>query len=316
VPFEQFKQEVGADLIAAMCRRAFGAGVRVGAVSELGLGSYNTTYRVDVDGTPVILRVAPEPARQYRSERELMRNEHLSQPYLAPVASLLPRTLAADFTHQLVGRDYLFQSLLPGLPGPEGLPRYPPDRRAPYFRQLGAITRAIHDVRGPGFGPVNGPPHPRWSDALIDAFGTAADDIERQGLAAGDVRELAALADRDRDLLDEITEPRLLHGDLWTVNVMMEPAAPEPTITGILDCDRTWWGDPAADWTIHMVARKPDRTPFWDTYGHPDRTPDAARRQLYYRARHTYAIRLERHRLHGDVPDTYPMMAELLDLLR
>ncbi len=37
---------------------------------------------------------------------------------------------------------------------------------------------------------------------------------------------------------------------------MMESGAPEPTITGVVDNDRTSWGDPESDWTIFMAARK------------------------------------------------------------
>jgi aminoglycoside phosphotransferase (APT) family kinase protein len=316
-PGGAFQQGVSADQIGAMCRRAFGAGARLGPAVELGLGMYNNTYRVEVDGTPVILRVAPEPARQFRTEREFMRNEYASLPYLAPIASLLPRTLAADFTHEVIGRDYLFQTLLAGVPAPDALAGYPRELWAGYFRQLGAITRAVHDVRGTHFGAPNGTPHRTWSAALIAAFTDAAADLADAGLDAADVRGVAAAAARDSALLDRIGEPRLLHGDLWTVNIMLAAGAPEPTVTGVLDGDRTWWGDPAADWTMYMVDRKPGREAFWEAYGEPERTPDSARRALYYLARHLYAIRLEQHRLgqRDGVAQTYPKMRNVLNQL-
>ena len=310
-----FQQGLTAAQIAAMCARAFGRHARLGTAVELGLGMYNTTYRVEVDGTPVILRVAPEPARQFRTERELMRNELAALPYLAPIADMLPRTLAADFTHQLLGRDYLFQTMLPGIPGPDALPTYPREHWAPYFRQVGAITRAIHDVEGPAYGPVAGPHHDTWSGALLAAFANAAADLEDCGLDATDVRAVAEHLHTDRALLDGAGGPRLLHGDLWTVNLMFAPGAPEPTVTGVLDGDRAWWGDPAADWTIRMVNSKPDRLPFWDTYGQQQPTADSARRYLYYQARHLYAMRLERHRLGRAGDDTYAQLGNVLDRL-
>lgn len=46
----------------------------------------------------MILRIVPEPGRQFSSERALMRNEYAS--YLAALGPLLPRVLAADFTHE------------------------------------------------------------------------------------------------------------------------------------------------------------------------------------------------------------------------
>jgi aminoglycoside phosphotransferase (APT) family kinase protein len=316
-----FQQPVTAEQIRAVCRRAFGATARVVSAVELGNGMYNSTYRVDLGaGLPVILRVAPEPARQSRIERELMRNEHASVPYLTPIAPLMPRTLAIDFTHEVIGRDYLFQTMLDGIPAPDGLAAYPRPEWASFFRQMGTVARDIHAVRGRRFGPVNGPAFTAWSEAVVASLDDAAADLDDVGLDATDVRELAAAADRHRAVLDEITEPRLLHGDLWTVNVMIDPGAPEPTISGVFDCDRTSWGDPDSDWTIFMAGRRPgtERDAFWETYGSRSSTPGAAWRALLYRARHIAAVRLERHRLGNSeaVPDTYDDMRDVLAHLK
>ena len=132
-----FQQSVTADEIQLLCRAAFGAHVRVVSAVEIGLGLYNSTYRVDIGrDRPVILRVAPEPARQSRDERELMRNEHATVPYLASIASLLPTTLAIDFTHEVIPRDWMFQTLLsapragrPRTLSPVGAGAFPPSAR-------------------------------------------------------------------------------------------------------------------------------------------------------------------------------------------
>ncbi|MGH3490100.1 MAG: phosphotransferase family protein [Actinopolymorphaceae bacterium] len=114
---------------------------------ELGWGTHNSTYRVEIAAErPVILRVAPEPAKQFRSEREILRNEYATLPYLAPLGPLVPRTLAVDFTHEIVGRDYLFQTMLAGVHTPTGFGSYPRAEWASFFRELGTITRRVHDV--------------------------------------------------------------------------------------------------------------------------------------------------------------------------
>jgi hypothetical protein len=190
-----FQEPLTAEQIEAMCRGAFGDDVRPVLAVELGLGAYNTTYRVDLGNErQVILRVAPRPDRQYRTERELMRNEHAAEPFLAPIAALMPRTLAVDFGHHIVDRDYLFQTVLDGVPAPDGLAAYPRSEWAGFFRRLGTITRAIHDVRGERFGTVAGTAFATWSDALVDFFEAAAADLDDAGLDARDVREIAALA--------------------------------------------------------------------------------------------------------------------------
>ena len=286
--------------VDAIVRRAFGDRTRVASAVELGDGTYNTTFRIVLEtGEELILRAAPEPARQFRSERGFLRNEHAAAPYFAPIAALLPRTLAVDFTHDLVGRDYVIQTVVPGVPAPEGLAGYERSEWGSFFRGLGQISRKIHSVRGPGFGPVAGPLAATWSEALGTQLDLIAQDLDDLGLDAADVRALAETARRRRDLLDRIAEPRLLHGDLWTINVMIEPNAPEPTVSGVFDCDRTWWGDPESDWAIYRALGKPGdvRNAFWDGYGALVQDQAARWCRLFYEARNLATIRLERHRL-------------------
>lgn len=312
-----FQCSVSAGEIQAMSERVFGSASRVVAAEELGGGMYNSTYRLTVEGQEhrVVLRVAPEPARQFRSEQRLMRNEYASVPWLAPIASLMPKVIAADWSHELVGRDWMIQSYLGGVPAPERLGDYPRTAWPTFFRQLGAITRSVHDVHGPHFGPVNGPAYAMWSEAVIASLEEIAADLDGAGLDSDDMRKVAAVASHGRAALDEVTEPSLLTGDLWTVNAMMDPAAPEPLITGVLDFDRCLWGDAAADWTIRMATAKADeRTAFWESYGMLDRSPAAAWRARVYEARHLGAIRLERHRLGkaDAVRESYDTLAGVL----
>lgn len=315
-----FQRSITEGQINAIFSRVFGAQSVITSVVELGLGMYNNTYRVEfATGSPVILRVAPRIAQQARSERQLMRNEYVSIPHLAPIASLMPSTLAADFTHDLIDRDYLVQTVVPGAPAPDVLGRYSREEWATFFRQMGEITQRIHAVRGPAFGPVNGPSFAMWSEALEAGFTDIAADLDSHGLDSADVLLLARATRVHREALDEITEPRLLHGDLWTANVMLDPDAPTPTITGVVDCDRTWWGDPEADWTMFMARKRPgtERDAFWEAYPHRSVTEASELRAHFYRARHIGAIRLERHRLGNwsELPSTYEEMSGVLSAL-
>jgi aminoglycoside phosphotransferase (APT) family kinase protein len=292
---DAFQQPIDAEVIIALCRRAFGADADVREVVELPWGSYNNAYRVVfAAGAPVVLRVAPEPARQFAVERGMLRNEYAAAPYLAPIADVLPRPLFADFTHQLLPRDYLFQSLLRGLPAPEGMRRYPRPQWASFFGQIGALARQLHDVRGPGFGPIAGPWFDTWTESLVDYFACAATDIDRSGYDADDVREMADICRASRDELDPGTEPRLLHGDGWTANFLVDPETPELTVTGACDWDRARWGDPLSDFAIQRALQRPgtERDTFWVGYGNPRPSVDG-RRQLIYQARFVVELRLD-----------------------
>lgn len=128
--------------IVAMCQRAFGEERHILAVKELGGGLYNNTYLVRMAEMPsVILRVSPQPTRQFRSEQKLMYNEHASLPFLAPIAPLLPKTLAIDFTHQILERDYLFQTYMEGAQWAEVMDSFTSEEKKALWRQLGTIVK-------------------------------------------------------------------------------------------------------------------------------------------------------------------------------
>jgi aminoglycoside phosphotransferase (APT) family kinase protein len=315
-----FQESVSEEHLVAMGRRAFGAGTEVVSAHELGGGLYNNTYRVELRGEgSVILRVAPETSRQSRIEWSLMRNEYVSLPYFAPIAVMMPRTLFVDWTHEVVERDFMWQTLLGGVPALDGLKAYPRSAWLPFYRQLGTITALVHGVRGERFGPVAGPGFGTWSAAVVSVLDNTAADLADAGLDMTDVEEVITTAIENSTVLDEVKEPRLLHGDLWTPNVMLAPDTSEPTIVGVLDHDRASWGDPAADWGISLVARKSTeaREAFRETYGQAETTSGAEWRTLVYQALHIGAARLERHRLRNfaKIPASYEDMRAVLDLL-
>ena len=292
--------------VEAMCRRAFGDDVAVDAVTKIGVGTYNSTYRIEIARRdPVILRVAPDDGQ------DAMRNEHAAAPFLAALGALVPRVLAVDFTRQVAGRDYMIQALLPGVPASSIA-----DLPASYYRQLGAITRTIHEIRGDRFGRVAGPTFATWSDALTDAFAVLARGYDDAGLDSTPVRRIDAAVGTHRDAVDAVVEPRLLHGDLWQLNVLV--AGPDDvTVTGVLDWDAASWGDPLADWTIHQVrlrAGKSDVDAFWEMYGPPPDDADAGVRQLLYEARSRAGSRLDIHRRGLDTASINPVHWDVADI--
>jgi hypothetical protein len=97
------QQPLSVDTIQSLCVRAFGSQTAIQTIRELGTGSINNTYLLTLHGLPqLILRVAPPPnhPQAFMHEDVLLRQEYQMQPFFAPVASLLPQTVMADFTHQ------------------------------------------------------------------------------------------------------------------------------------------------------------------------------------------------------------------------
>ncbi|HEY3474252.1 MAG TPA: phosphotransferase [Anaerolineales bacterium] len=281
-----------ADQITAMCQRGFGNNIQITSIDELSGGTFNSAYLITLaDQSQVILRVAPpETADTAWEDAFLMRSEHTMQPYFAPIAALMPKTLLIDFTHQLIERDYMFQTFIEGERGDDVWDELSPDEHNILWSQFGHIMRQIHDVRGETFGlPRPGFQFRSWSETVIDRMERtlqAATDLQ---LEAIDLERILDVIRTHPGQLDEIRVPRLLHGDLWLFNLLIQRSDRAPAIVGVLDADRAWWGDPMADWTMFILAHAdPDEghSHFWQAYGRPEETPGARFRKTVYDGMH------------------------------
>jgi hypothetical protein len=94
-PANTHQQPLSGEQIRTVCERAFGRGTDPEEVQELDGGEYNNTYRITfAESQQVILRVSPAPSGPFTGRgKGLMRNEHFFQPFLAPIAILMPKTL-------------------------------------------------------------------------------------------------------------------------------------------------------------------------------------------------------------------------------
>jgi fructosamine-3-kinase len=232
------------------------------AIHELTDGMYNAAYRVDLAGhDPVVLKIAPPdgvPGLTY--EQSLMRSE-ASYFGHAQGRAPVPEVIAADFSRSVIDRDVLVLSLLPGRPMQKIGRRLSRAQRETVRSQLGASVARLHGVRGPMFGydrPAAELSGPTWPAA----FGLMWDAVLRDA-ARYDV-ELGVPTARLRDVLksnlaelDVVDEPALVHFDLWDGNVFAAVEGGVARLSGIIDGERMFWGDPMADFVSTSLFRDP-----------------------------------------------------------
>ena len=289
---QAFQQSVPFEHMQAMCQRAFGQGTPIDSVRELDGGQFNNTYLIELaERDPMILRVAPAPERCiFWHERFLMRRELAMQPFLAPIAPLLPTIIMTDFTHQIIERDYMFQSWMPGAVWSEVHKALTSGEHDDLWRQFGQLVKAISSVQGEAFGLVQyGAQFPMWSLTLIHWLESTIHDAENSSLDTTLLCRLLEIVRDNSAFLDEITRPRLLHGDLWLFNLLIQRNKDGPRIVGVLDADRGSWGDPLADWTFFLLSRRAspqEQALFWQEYGQPVAGPGAMFRAQVYRGLH------------------------------
>ena len=278
--------------ITAMCQRGFGNNLHIESIQELSGGTFNTTYLVSfADQLKVILRVSPpQRADTPWDEALLMRREHSIQPFFAPVAALIPKTLLVDFTHQLIDRDYMFQTFIEGERWDEAIGELTSAENDILWEQFGNILKLIHNVHGETFGlPRTGFQFNHWSQTVIDRLERTLQAAQKDQLEVPHLASILELVRAHTQQLDEIQVPCLLHGDLWSFNILITRGENDPAIVGILDADRAWWGDPMADWTMFILAHAEEEeghARFWQSYGQPEDTPGVRFRASVYDAMH------------------------------
>ncbi|MEV0531912.1 aminoglycoside phosphotransferase family protein [Kitasatospora sp. NPDC050463] len=235
------KRRLDAPALDALLHRSLGQGGRL--ERELTGGMFNTAYRARLfDGRTVLVKIAPPadlPVLRY--ERGILGTEaavyrQLNSPTGARVPT--PRLLHA-------GVDHLVLSWLDGSPWDQTEPHRPDLLR----RELGQLTALINAIPSPDgrFGypaPESALQADDWPAAFSLMTAALLTDAERFGAELGTpAKEFTALVDASQERLAEVAVSRLVHFDLWPGNVFHDGTR----ITGLIDHERAFFGDPAAE---------------------------------------------------------------------
>jgi aminoglycoside phosphotransferase (APT) family kinase protein len=267
---------------------------RLAERAELSEASYNTAYRLRLtDGSGLVLKIAPDPAMSGLSyEHDLMRTETLF--YRTAAALPVPRVVHADFSRSVLDSDFL---LMTELPGDNWYGRR--DALADADRQrlrgdLGRLVASLHDITGEEFGYPHGETSPSWRTAflgMLDAL--LADAAHWETPLPRSLSELRQLIAANAHVLDDVTTPVLVHFDLWAGNILLHSIdGSGARITGIVDGERAFWGDPLAEMvSLALFASIEDDADFLAGYGGIDFTDSARRRLALYRT-YLYLIML------------------------
>lgn len=245
------KRRVSPDELDALLRASTGTGCRL--EGELTDGWFNTAYRVVLDdGGPAVVKLAPPAdAAVLRYELGIMATEAMVYRRLAslPGGSVpTPALLHA-------GEEFLVVSLLDGTGWDKAADRLTPATEAALRHDLGAITARLHTL-APEDGRFGYPAAASalsaddWPTAFTAMVDALLDDAERWRSPLGEPPAgIRALVAAGEDALAEVAEPRLVHFDLWPGNIFVEPGTGRTParITGLIDHERAFWGDPAAE---------------------------------------------------------------------
>jgi aminoglycoside phosphotransferase (APT) family kinase protein len=327
------RRRVGADELAAMVRRGFGPAAHVDHCRELPAGSYNTAYEVRLaDGQDLVLKIAPPPhPRLLTHEIDLMRTEVEVYAQCAAADVPAPTVVFADFDRTLVGTDYAFLSRLPGWPLSRAGRTMTGEQLAAARRQAASVAARLHRIKGTGYG------YPRrgggsWCSTWRAAFGAMVagllDDAERLGtLLPARPALIGELVRRHADVLDDVRRPALVHFDLWDGNILVTRSGGRDApggwrVSGLIDAERAFYGDPLAELVSLTLLREVDEAPevldgFADGSGAPVELTGRVRRRLALYRTYLYLILAVERRVRGRADRTWMLgpLERQLDLL-
>ena len=284
------------DQITAILERCLGSGAHSLGIKEFEGGTFNETYLIDIsDREKVVLRVAPPPVpHMYWDDVALLRREHTILPFFASIATFTPKTLLVDFTHQIVGRDYVLQTVLEGDRWSDIEDELTEEENVDLWRQCGEIVKRIHQTPGEQFGyPYPGQTFANWHDVILDRFSRIAQSLKENQADISHFSTIFDLVASDVSVFNDVRRPCLLHGDLWTFNLLVARKDGRPLISGVLDTERAWWGDPLADWIMFLLSIRSGEEKwqerilsFHQGYGALEKSPTMQFRQEVYSAMH------------------------------
>jgi aminoglycoside phosphotransferase (APT) family kinase protein len=217
-------------------------------------GTYNTVLRVTLDqGRDWVLKLPPRSTAGLAYERGLLTGEITFYESAATVdsAGIVPRLVHSDTGATTGTGPYLVMTACPGTPWHEVAGSLEESEQVRLRRELGRLVARLHTVTGPGFGyPAQpmGPLASTWREAFTAMTGAVLEDAERYAArlprSTAAIREVFAAAS---GVLDDVTRPALVHFDLWQGNRLLSGPPGAVRLSGLIDGERMFWGDPVAD---------------------------------------------------------------------
>lgn len=234
--------------------RQVGMQVPDNRITPVSGGTINTAFRIDAgDDGPFIMRISPTDAEAEAGPGWMtshgLRREQTTIGMLPHIAHMMPHTVHFDESRDHIDRDWVLQTWMGGKAWQEARPGLSGQEDLELRRELGRLIREIHTVTGEEFGPPEiGMGHSTWSDLIRwDVTGFSV-DAHRFGIEQAPFDQLQSLVDDAAQVLDQITEPRLVHSDLNERHIFIAPG-PDGNhhVTGLIDFEFARFADPRSE---------------------------------------------------------------------
>lgn len=229
-------------------------------IAELTEGLCNAAYRLTYeDGFKTILKIAsPIKTGFLTNECNLMEAEVKAMKLVAENTKIkVAAVYSYDTTKKLCDGDYFFMENLEGASWLSVKDSLGEEANSRIHMEVGKLQKELSAVTGDKFGLLGDPVH-RFDNLyefiyfLID---NVLNDAEKRDVVIGVSRdEILTKLSGDKDFFETVRIPTLVHWDMWEGNIFVK----EGHISGIIDWERTMWGEPFMDDRFRYHTRHED----------------------------------------------------------
>ncbi|MBB6482505.1 aminoglycoside phosphotransferase family protein [Spirochaeta isovalerica] len=227
---------------------------KIDSIKELKDGCYNTSYAVRSESNlEYVLKVSPPedvPILTYEQnlmETEVQFHKKVMEMKTLPVAKILKD----DFSRSSVPYNFFIMEKLKGRPL-DKFEEITTEERKSVSSDLAGYMAEMHKITGTRYG------YPFMTENSNHDYYTAfrrmvellLSDGERRGAALPLSQEqIFNLLEKYRESFSGTGQPVFVHFDLWDGNIFVEKRGNSIQISGLIDFERGFYADPAADFS-------------------------------------------------------------------
>lgn len=274
------KNKQNEETISKMVGKYF-APLKMQGCKELTEGYFNAAYEICLNNDKrVILKIAPpKKTRVMTYEKNIMFSEVEAMKTAKKTEGIpLPEVLGYDDSRTICESPYFFMEKLDGTSLNVEKDTLSSGQLADIYIEVGKINRKINRISCPRFGYPGQPEFQgvEWYSVFQKIIGAVIQDAQSGNVDIKiPINTLRERLKEDKDIFDEVTEPKLVHWDCWDGNIFVKNGS----VTGIIDWERSLWGDPLMEVGFRTYS---DNTSFLKGYNIDALTANQQRRALWY----------------------------------
>ncbi len=253
------KNLLSEEQIKTLVKVNFGDLCKVGSVTELKGGMFNSVYLIERinEKDKIVLKVGVIPGTTLLTyEQDVMPTEVKCFQLIEEQTTIpTPKILAYDFSKKHINSNYFFMTAMDGISLNKISRKMEKQNLEKIRTELAGYFAQLHQIKGDYFGYFTDDKkyqYTTWKDAFLHMFDMILKDGREHKVKLPYARIEKVLKDNSK-YLEEITTPSLVEYDCHEGNIFVKQVEGEYVIEGILDFERAFWGDPIADFPAAFI---------------------------------------------------------------